>query len=481
MTRWPSLIGALILLISPLMSHAQVATVVRSGEHEDFSRLVFADTGPQTWRILTTSAGRNRVEFQTELPILDLSQVFQRIPKTRLSVIEQDGNALELDLNCDCPIAVSQLTSGHIVLDIQDPDPGARPAQQARTLPTILPVRPILLRPLPMPAEPMAGPRLSRTDSGAPGQDPRRHVAIRETSRGLTSDRPDTFPSLMNCGFEGVARDHLLSDPMEALASLAHRRLAATDETGRLLEPGVRDLAHLYLDLGWGQEALLVLRQATDRDPHRTALARLFDGTLLPTGTAPDAACGPASSLAAILAGLDPQTIRQVDGRSLANFVTDMPQGHASNLRPRLIEALEAADAGDALAFLRALDPADEPLGDIAGTDTKTASAIVGSLLDHEGYPSDLPETLLINALAFRQSMPPDAARANLDRALASGLAASGYVVEAMQVATDGAVSSEDILEQVLDHLPAGQAAAAAMRLRGDLDLTHPAAQRAAA
>ncbi|MEM8849470.1 MAG: hypothetical protein AAGE03_05475, partial [Pseudomonadota bacterium] len=47
--------------------------------------------------------------------------------------------------------------------------------------------------------------------------------------------------------------------------------------------------------------------------------------------------------------------------------------------------------------------------------------------------------------------------------------------------ATDGAVSSEDILEQVLDHLPAGQAAAAAMRLRGDLDLTHPAAQRAAA
>ncbi|MEM7642819.1 MAG: hypothetical protein AAF366_09850 [Pseudomonadota bacterium] len=442
--------------------------------------MVFAHAGPQAWQVGRSSNGRRKIEFEANLPMLDLSRIFQRIPTTRLLAVEQDANALDLTLNCDCPVEVNQLRSGHVVVDIQDPILGSDQLRQALTLPIALPAEPILLRPLPMPTTPAIGPRIEQTVTLPTGLDPRRHVAIRDGASGSRPVRQSPVTRMTACGFERVARDHLLADPELALTSLPSRRLAVTGETGDVVEQGLHDMADLYLDLGWGQEALLVMRHTGDRDPDRRLLARIVDDVTVPPGTLPDAACGPASALAAILSGLDARAIRQVDVRSLANFVTDLPKGHAANLRPRLIAALEAAGAQDALAFLDALDQADVPAGDIAGTNAKTAGAIIESVLGHSGYPDNLPEALLVNALAFRQSMPADATRADLDRALVSGLAASGYVVEAVQVARVSAVTIEYVLEQVLDHLPPGQAAAAAMRLRRDVDMDHPVAARAA-
>ncbi|MEM8824126.1 MAG: hypothetical protein AAGF30_10990, partial [Pseudomonadota bacterium] len=253
--RWPIALSA-ALLVWPVAGWAQQSQVaVQSGEHSSFSRLVFPLEGDQTWNLEETGAQRVQIVFDADLPDLDLTRIFDLIPTTRLQNVTQTGSSLDLTLGCDCPVQVGRIPSGHMVIDIQDPPAPTVSSRADLRLPRRLPALPILLRPFPEP---------TASDPSAPDETPptpvldlSRHVAIREhiTPGRQTPKVEKTTTSA--CAFEAIAASHLLADPDAALSALPAARLAVTDAAGDIQSRAYRDMGHLYLDIGWGQEAVL--------------------------------------------------------------------------------------------------------------------------------------------------------------------------------------------------------------------------------
>jgi hypothetical protein len=118
MTRLSTLAFA-ILFFAPT-ADAQTA-VVRSGEHETFTRLTISMPRDSNWSI---NSNEQVVEVRSSLPGIrfDTSQAFSRIPRTRLIDIKQkeDEGALLLSLGCDCSVVGFRETDRLFVIDIRD-------------------------------------------------------------------------------------------------------------------------------------------------------------------------------------------------------------------------------------------------------------------------------------------------------------------------------------------------------------------------
>jgi len=118
-------------------AHGQTARVI-SGEHADFTRLVIELPGQAEWTVGRTSMGYAFATAADIPPAYDLSQVWQRIPKTRLQALraDPDSGALLLTLACPCHVFPFEYRPGMIVLDIKD---GAAPAGSAFEAPFAAP------------------------------------------------------------------------------------------------------------------------------------------------------------------------------------------------------------------------------------------------------------------------------------------------------------------------------------------------------
>lgn len=124
------MIRALVLLLSLSLPAAAGTARVLSGEHEDFTRLVIELPETGSWTLGRTAVGYGfSVKADTQ-PGYDLSTVWQRIPRTRLSALEVDSGtgALLLVLGCECHVFPFEYQSGVVVLDIK---PGPAPAGSA--------------------------------------------------------------------------------------------------------------------------------------------------------------------------------------------------------------------------------------------------------------------------------------------------------------------------------------------------------------
>lgn len=107
----------IILLCWAEVVHAQ-SIAVRSGEHENFSRLVIYTQSPGNWDF-------GRIEDGYELRLAspeisyDISQAFDLIPRTRIHALENLGEGrLKIRSDCDCHAAVFVAEGGQIVIDI---------------------------------------------------------------------------------------------------------------------------------------------------------------------------------------------------------------------------------------------------------------------------------------------------------------------------------------------------------------------------
>ena len=103
-------------LMVPSFLSAEVVAV-RSGEHENFTRLVF----PLPNSEMTWSLDQNVLRIDGEDLEFDFSRVFDRIPRTRLEAIRQEENSVVLDLNCVCETRAFRFSERSVVLDIADP------------------------------------------------------------------------------------------------------------------------------------------------------------------------------------------------------------------------------------------------------------------------------------------------------------------------------------------------------------------------
>ncbi len=104
--------------------------VVRSGDHETFTRLVMRLPNEVTWR-LEDGAQKGTLTLVGFDEGFDLSRAFEIIPKTRLAALLSKSSVLEMQLNCDCRVIGFVEGNEFLVIDIIDPEPEAPEIEQA--------------------------------------------------------------------------------------------------------------------------------------------------------------------------------------------------------------------------------------------------------------------------------------------------------------------------------------------------------------
>ncbi|MFT7593160.1 MAG: hypothetical protein ACI8R4_000473 [Paracoccaceae bacterium] len=128
-----------ILLFLLVAANSVVArtVVVRSGEHDGFTRLVLQIPEKVDWSFKQDG---KRMMLTVDAPDIqfDTGGVFDRIPRTRLTGLKQGGPGTDLifELGCDCDISDFVQNPGFLVIDIKDPKEPPAPYRQALILPT---------------------------------------------------------------------------------------------------------------------------------------------------------------------------------------------------------------------------------------------------------------------------------------------------------------------------------------------------------
>ncbi|MEM9717300.1 MAG: hypothetical protein AAF826_12365 [Pseudomonadota bacterium] len=107
-----------IFLILPLAARAQTVEV-RSGEHADFTRLVF--NLPERLNVeLMYQAQGVMLSFERDGLTFDTNTVFERVPTTRLTAIGAAASTITLTLACKCDVNTFWASDRAFVIDIGD-------------------------------------------------------------------------------------------------------------------------------------------------------------------------------------------------------------------------------------------------------------------------------------------------------------------------------------------------------------------------
>ena len=458
-------LAAAVAAVLTIASGAEAA-IVRSGEHDAFSRLVFADRPGRSWSV-ERDGRRSSIAFAGAALDLDLSEVFDRIPRRRISSATFADGRLDLVLSCDCAVEVTQIPTGHVVIDVRDPAAGAgdgRAPTSGSVLPLLLPLAEIRLTPSLRAIWP------SSSDANPDAEGPRQvriHPAGAVTARGPLPAPP--HPSPAACPFEDQGRSTFVADPEAAYAALPDGVAAVLDGRDEVDGDGLQRLATLYLAAGFGAEALQAAGPAGAPGSAIAVVAAALDGLPYPPATAIDPACGAASAILALLDPSRPDGMDRADQDAIAPFLDAMHPAMAANLVPRLERRLGEIGLDHLLAPLlpQGGDPvgADPDPADAAGTDEAAIAAAI-ALLDRAGGPDEsADETHLVNAMALVQSVPAGDLRRELDRAIASALVHARRPVEAAVLAAEGRADADALLVLAIDAHPPEAAAEFAVRL----------------
>lgn len=112
------LVQAVLICLFP--TFASAATEIRSGEHADFSRLVFQFSTSPEWEFGRV-AGGYELQFTPAADQFAANSVFDFIPRTRiLSVTTRAPGRVFIGTECDCHGDAFEIRQGRLVLDIKD-------------------------------------------------------------------------------------------------------------------------------------------------------------------------------------------------------------------------------------------------------------------------------------------------------------------------------------------------------------------------
>ncbi|MCW1932390.1 hypothetical protein [Pararhodobacter zhoushanensis] len=437
------LVAALCLLTAPVS--AQVVTP-RAGEHADFTRLVLAVPAGTGWRL--SPDGRSRaLTIEGAAIRFDLSQLFRRIPRTRLADATAEGPVLTLTMDCACPVTAWEERPGLIVLDIGNPPP-EEPAQETPlppALPTSPPRRPPPLDPIATARS--AGTQLARAmplltagPEEAVAEDPRLATLAEDLGRtvaqalgqgildaaidapipdvGLLSSTPTPdLPANMRVttvmdradpGALTVARPPEFCQGADRLESLLTQNTEDfSAEHGRLAralygefdqpDPAARAaLVGLYLSAGFGAEAHALLVNSQDIVAGRDFALGVADvledrATNSRMRLAQAIDCGGIAALMAVLAGADADAVRQNDDAIALTYSLLSPSLRARvglPLAERLAEvgALDAARiVADSLRRSSWTVPQDVALAEALLDRARGHPVDAAARLEHEG------------------------------------------------------------------------------------------------
>ncbi len=402
----------LIWLSAP--AFAETARVY-SGEHDDFTRLVVELPDAADWTVGKTAMGYTFAARTDQQPTFDLSEVWDRIPKSRLQALRADpeSGALQLTLACQCHVFPFEYRPGVIVLDIK---PGPAPVQSAFELPFDTAATDAVALPpaTAKPAEDYDWLDLARTPddaasvatdlplrTGAASLAPLRVELLEEISRAaargvidmVLPGKPPDVPAVDNgelpwtqirigpppdSNIPGIAADagelmpdggactsdDVLALPEWGAGKLPHDLMveARAGLFGEfdVVDPGaVVHAVHLHLFLGFGAEAAQYLGMLTENDqPEEYALllsmARLVDGDPDPQSPFLDMlACDGAAALWAALAHSELPPGQKVNTDAVVRTFLGLPTHLRTSLGPLLAEKLQEHDDPEAARMVR--------------------------------------------------------------------------------------------------------------------------------
>lgn len=127
----------LALSLSAVTAEAQQRILVRSGDHKDYSRLVFPLAQDRAWE-LRTSGRRVTLSLSDTSIEFDTSTVFDRIARTRIIDIKSEnvGNDVFVRLSLGCSCSASAKVEGtNLIIDVAEKTAGKTPSTQASTAP----------------------------------------------------------------------------------------------------------------------------------------------------------------------------------------------------------------------------------------------------------------------------------------------------------------------------------------------------------
>jgi hypothetical protein len=118
------LLPLLLILASPVVSQP---VTIRSGDHEDFVRLVFTIPDGTPWRVGRIESGIG-VVLEGVPDGISTAGVFDRISRSRIEDLRIEGDLLAIQLSCECHSDAFLWQEGRLVVDIVDgPSPPGNP------------------------------------------------------------------------------------------------------------------------------------------------------------------------------------------------------------------------------------------------------------------------------------------------------------------------------------------------------------------
>lgn len=116
----PIFLSIVLVLFSSTIVTAQTM-VLRSGEHDGFTRLVANLPQDVKWN-LDIEGATLQLRFNETFPTIDISSVFQRISRNRISQIQKRSDNLGIDifLACDCGFQAILEENSLLVIDISE-------------------------------------------------------------------------------------------------------------------------------------------------------------------------------------------------------------------------------------------------------------------------------------------------------------------------------------------------------------------------
>lgn len=501
--RWPARASALgptlcLMFLSALGAGAAAQDRILSGEHGTFTRLVLPRAADWTWSLEGAGPGPVRLGLSGGDPGT-ADRIFDRIPRTRLADIAVASDRVTLDLVCACPVEVTSLGSGHLMVDILDPPTttSARAPSGAQALPLRLESVADVglgLPPLPrIPPTPALGPRRPQDEpdlAEIEGPDASRHLRIRDFRPPplVPGGAPSATPTPL-CTAEARIVALLQADPEAAHAILPNATAALTDPADRVDAQAARRLGELYLQVGWGAEARAAFELSGGATALDVRIAQAFDGGAGPTpGTSGDVAmrldpvCGPATALTVLMSGGDAASLAGAPMSEIAAFAAQLPAARVVALRRQLAAQLDRPEMDQLAAALR-IGPAAgrvlPPDAAAGGTDAAAAAAATAALVamgDARATPIAPADTgPIVNAFALRISLPPGPMLDALDDALTGALLRTRRLADLDRlVRSRPELAAGAIAVARRDHDPA-TAIEVVARLRGHLPPDDPA------
>lgn len=260
--------------------------LVEAGEHSDFTRIVVQLPAPSVWRVGRTPDG---YELAVDDPVtdFDLSAVFARIPRSRLSsiAVDPDSGRLKLGVGCACHAVPFAFRPDVVVIDLRDGQP---PEGSSYELPLAVQARPMperlaQYRPRPRPQAarqvapqvpwpaalpgilpfdvPVPEPSLDlETGAGSADLAPMRTALLAQfaeaASRGVIDAENPDFPSADSGDVSGVRADPQGVGPLAHLAVPAQPDAGEDDDrTGTMTQDGGACLPDEDVDIAsWGDD-----------------------------------------------------------------------------------------------------------------------------------------------------------------------------------------------------------------------------------